>query len=402
MSTEDQTARSPWITVWFGPRRTIERLVATRPTYFVWPLAILGTIASFYSQITVIDGAADLLNWQLGLSLLLFGALAGIVWLYLAGFMLSWIGRLLGGQASALHMRAVFAWSTLPAILGLVVIMVIAAATGRDSALDSVPLLVAAFSLWSLIMFLLMLGRVLRFGVLRTVLTYLLNLVVGVTAALLVRSLLYQPFNIPSSSMRPTLAVGDYVLVSKFAYGYGRFSLPVPAGLPSGRIFARAPARGDVVVFRVPKDAVDYVKRVVGLPGDRIQMKQGALFINDVAVRRERLADGKPQQDACGSGTQDRATRWRETLPNGASYETLDCFDGSPLDNTNVLTVPDGDFFVLGDNRDNSTDSRSSSLGTIPFDNLIGRVSVIFFSREAGEDGTGARVRAERIGTVVR
>ncbi|MGA8903222.1 signal peptidase I [Bradyrhizobium sp.] len=401
MSTDAPTVRSPWLTVWLSPRQTIERLVAARPTYSVWPLAILGTIASLYSQISVIDGAGYLLSWPLALSLLVFGALAGIVWLYLSGFMLSWIGRLFGGQASALHMRTVFAWSTLPTILGFVIILAIGASAGQGGALDSVPLLVAAFSLWSFVVFLLMLGRVQRFGLWRTVLTYLFNTILGLLAVLCVRSFLYQPFNIPSSSMKPTLVVGDYVFVSKFAYGYGRFSLPFSDRLPSGRIFAARPARGDVVVFRVPKDAVDYVKRVVGLPGDRIQMKQGELFINDVAVKREPLA-AVVADDACGSTTRGTVKRWRETLPNGASYETLDCVDSSPLDNTNVHTVPDGDFFALGDNRDNSTDSRSSSLGYIPFENLIGRVSVIFFSRETGEAGAAARVRTERLGRVVR
>ena len=135
MSAEEKTVRSPWLTVWFSPRRTVERLVATRPTYFVWPLAILGAIASFYSQISVIDSAGYLLNWQLALSLLLFGALVGTVWLYLSGFMLSWIGGLLGGRASALHMRTVFAWSTLPTILGFVIILVIATTAGRGGAL---------------------------------------------------------------------------------------------------------------------------------------------------------------------------------------------------------------------------------------------------------------------------
>jgi signal peptidase I len=120
-----------------------------------------------------------------------------------------------------------------------------------------------------------------------------------------------------------------------------------------------------------------------------------------VAVKREPLA-AVVADDACGSTTRGTVKRWRETLPNGASYETLDCVDSSPLDNTNVHTVPDGDFFALGDNRDNSTDSRSSSLGYIPFENLIGRVSVIFFSRETGEAGAAARVRTERLGRVVR
>ena len=399
MSAEEKTVRSPWLAVWFSPRRTVERLVATRPTYFVWPLAILGTIASIYSQISVIDSAGYLLNWQLALSLLLFGALAGIVWLYLAGFMLSSIGRLFGGQASPLQMRTVFAWSTLPTILGFLIILAIGATAGRGGALDSVPLLVFAASVWSFVVFLLMIGRVQRFGFWRTSLTYIFNTILGLAVAFCFRGFLYQPFNIPSSSMRPTLAVGDYIFVSKFAYGYNRYSFPLSQHLPPGRIFARDPALGDVVVFRLPKEAVDYVKRIAGLPGDRIQMKEGALFINDVAVKRERLADEGAGQDACGSAVQGHVKRWRETLPNGVSYETLDCVD-SFLDNTGVFTVPAGHFFTLGDNRDNSTDSRVlSSVGYIPFENLIGRASLIFFSRE---DGSPARVRVERIGTLVR
>src|SRR5579871_6607101 len=402
MSTESPTVRSPWLTVWLSPRQTIERLVATRPTYFVWPLAVLGTLASFYGQVSVIDGAGYLVSWQLGLSLLVFGVVAGSVWLYVSGFMLSWVGRLLGGQASALHMRTVFAWSMVPTIAGFLIVLAIGVTAGRGDALDSVPLLVAAFSLWSFIVFLLMLGRIQHFGFWRTILTYVLNVVLAVTIALSVRSLLYQPFNIPSGSMKPTLLVGDYISVSKFAYGYSRFSLPYSRFLPEGRILASNPAPGDVVVFRVPKQNADFVKRVVGLPGDRVQMKEGALTINDRPVAREQVPANAADSDACGSAQANTIKRWRETLPNGVSYGTIDCVENSFLDNTKVFVVPAGQFFALGDNRDNSTDSRMAEFGFVPFEDLIGRVSVIFFSREAGEGGAAARVRGERIGMVVR
>ena len=152
-------------------------------------------------------------------------------------------------------------------------------------------------------------------------------------------------------------------------------------------------------MFRLPKDErTDYVKRVVGLPGDRIQMKEGLLYINDVPVKREPLSDFVG--DACGTDDATaRVKRWRETLPNGASYETLDCVAGGFYDNTNVYTVPAGHTFMLGDNRDNSTDSRMlSSIGYVPLENLIGRIDMIYFSLTPGS----GEVRSERIGTVVR
>jgi signal peptidase I len=202
--------------------------------------------------------------------------------------------------------------------------------------------------------------------------------------------------------MVPTLLVGDYIFVSKYTFGYSRFSLPFSPPLFSGRIFGSEPKRGDVVVFRLPKDVqVDYVKRVVGLPGDRIQMKEGQLYINDAPVKREPIADYVGA--ACGSETTGKIKRWRETLPDGASYETLDCVDKGFYDNTNVYTVPAGHYFMLGDNRDNSTDSRVlSAVGYIPFANLVGRAEVIFFSRGEAENGAPATVRTERIGTLVR
>jgi signal peptidase I len=216
----------------------------------------------------------------------------------------------------------------------------------------------------------------------------------------LFRTLLFQPFDIPARSMVPTLLEGDYLFVSKYAYGYTHYSLPFSPRVFPGRIFGSAPARGDVVVFRLPKDdSVDYIKRVVGLPGDRIQMKQGLLYINGTAVVRERLAD-LVEGDSCGLDSGARTKRWRETLPNNVSYETMDCVDNGFYDNTNVYTVPDGHFFMLGDNRDNSTDSRVlSAVGYVPLENIVGRAGLIFYSRSFS---SGGGVRFERMGLIVR
>lgn len=216
-----------------------------------------------------------------------------------------------------------------------------------------------------------------------------------------VRTFLFQPFNIPAGSMVPTLQVGDYFFVSKYAYGYSRTTWPFSP--PSaGRIWGSEPARGDVVAFFSPKDSTTvYVKRVVGLPGDRIQMKQGLLHINDVPVVRERLADFV-DRDPCGSNALTRTRRWRETLPNGVGHETLDCVDNGFYDNTNVYTVPSDHVFVLGDNRDNSSDSRAlTAMGYVPLDNIIGRAGMIYFS--VGSDGAGAasRLRTERMGLMI-
>ena len=202
--------------------------------------------------------------------------------------------------------------------------------------------------------------------------------------ALIIRTFLFQPFNIPSGSMKETLLVGDYLFVSKYTYGYSRYSFPLSPPLFSGRIWAGTPVRGDVVVFRLPKDdTTDYIKRVIGLPGDRIQMIEGVLHINGEPIKRERIEDFIENEEG---GRTTRVKRWRETLPSGVSYTTLDLIDNGFYDSTPEYLVPSDHYFMMGDNRDNSTDSRVlSQVGYVPFQNIVGRAQVIFFSIQEGE-----------------
>ena len=197
--------------------------------------------------------------------------------------------------------------------------------------------------------------------------------------ALIVRVFLFQPFNIPSGSMIPTLLVGDYLFVSKYSYGYSRYSFPFGLNLFSGRVWAAEPKRGDVVVFKLPRDnETDYIKRVIGLPGDEIQMIHGVLHINGNAVDKAKVDDFVMP----GLGTRNRHfTRYMETLSDGVSYPVLDLVKEGVGDNTEVYKVPEEHFFMMGDNRDNSTDSRFlSEVGFVPFENLVGKAQVIFFS----------------------
>jgi signal peptidase I len=208
-----------------------------------------------------------------------------------------------------------------------------------------------------------------------------------VLAVFIAKGAIAEPFYVPSGSMEPTLLIGDALLASKFPYGYGTASLPMQINLPeTGRVFEGTPKRGDVVVFRWPGDTSQaWVKRVVGLPGDRIQMRQGQLFINDrpATLKQEGMAEAEDD-----NGNVEHAYRYSETLPNGVSHAILKMRDNGRLDNTTEVTVPAGKLFVLGDNRDNSADSRvpvrEGGVGLLPMDNLVGRADAVVGSWDLG------------------
>ena len=205
------------------------------------------------------------------------------------------------------------------------------------------------------------------------------TIVYALLIAGVIRSFLFQPFNIPSGSMEGTLLIGDYLFVSKSTYGFSRYSFPFGLIPFSGRFAVMSePQRGDIVVFKFPPDnSTDYIKRLIGLPGDRIQMKDGVLYINDMAVPKVKVEDYIDRS----TGEPRNVPRYRETLPNGVSYDVLDRDAEGNLDNTQVFVVPEGHYFMMGDNRDNSADSRVD-VGYVPFENFVGKAQIIFFSTD--------------------
>jgi signal peptidase I len=206
-----------------------------------------------------------------------------------------------------------------------------------------------------------------------------LTIVYAGLIAIGVRTFAYEPFNIPSGSMLPTLLIGDYLFVSKFSYGYSRHSLPFGLPLIKGRLPAGGPARGDVAVFKLPTDnSTDYIKRIIGLPGDKIQVLRGILIINGVPVQRRRIGE-YVHRDEYGNAT--TYVNYIETLPGGREHQIIERSDDGQLDNTPVYEVPPGHYFAMGDNRDNSLDSRVLNMvGFVPAENLVGRAEVLFFS----------------------
>jgi signal peptidase I len=223
------------------------------------------------------------------------------------------------------------------------------------------------------------------------------TIIYAVVIAFAVRTFAYEPFNIPSGSMEPTLLVGDYLFVSKYSYGYSRYSLPFGPPIFSGRILARQPQRGDVVVFKQPANpSTDFIKRLVGLPGDRIQVIGGTLYINEIAAKRSYI--GKYIDPENGGRTERQ--QYEEVLPDGVKHSILlsgaepavtrrDCAENKfsnsgQAENTCVFVIPSGTYFMMGDNRDNSLDSRmqDSGVGFVPAENLVGRAEFLFFSTD--------------------
>jgi len=203
-------------------------------------------------------------------------------------------------------------------------------------------------------------------------------LIYALIIALLIRSFLFQPFYIPSSSMEPNLLIGDRLFVSKYSYGYSRHSLPFSPKIYSNRVLSKTPERGDVIVFKTPADnRTDYIKRLIGIPGDIIQIINQDLYINDIKVKKEKIENSA--NISCGDKILE-ANYFEETLPNGKKYIAAYRKDGTML-NSDKFIIPENYYFFMGDNRDCSKDSRFlSSVGYVNFNNLVGKAQLIFFS----------------------
>ena len=206
------------------------------------------------------------------------------------------------------------------------------------------------------------------------------SIFIAIFIALLIRSFIFEPFNIPSGSMKPNLLVGDFIFVSKYSYGFSKHSLPLSLPVIPGKIFSKSPERGDVVVFKTPENnRTDYIKRVIGLPGDKIEIKNGVIFINGSEILRKKLNDFV---DTDNKTSNKRVRMYNEYFYN-KEINILDITDNGIVDNTQLFNVPENHFFVMGDNRDNSQDSRfMSTVGFIPYENLVGKAQFIFFSLE--------------------
>jgi signal peptidase I len=388
---------NPWLSAPIRPRATIRQFARATPVHTFLLLCAAVGVANVLQAL--FDISSIWRDWPALAIMIVLGGVVGIAGGYVSAAAMRLAGRLLGGRASAVQVRRAVAWGSAPVVWGLLaaaVLLPLHSLSGGAVPLAITKVVLGLAGLWSLVTIIAMLMEVQGFGIVRGIASFAagsaLTLGLALGLALVVRVLLWQPFNIPSGAMSPTLIGGDHIFVSKYAYGYGRHSFP--AGLTSfpGRVLAREPERGDVVAFKLPRDnRTDYVKRLIGLPGDIIQMRGGVLYINGTEVPQRRVGEFMTREDG---GALQSIPEFEETLPNGVTYRVLDAEPNSPFDNFGPYEVPRNHYFMIGYHRDNSTDSRAMwGVGYVPFENLVGRASIIYMSHDA----TGGESRTDRL-----
>ena len=401
MASTDAVPLSPWLTIWWRPQATIAAVVARGPGLAIPLIAALAGISSILSAPT------DLPRPSLVAVALIGGPLLGLVSLYVSGALTAWTGRLLGGRASQSAVRAALGWSLVPMVAGLPLLLgavfvfgpqfvrhVSGGEVGQPAAVV-ILWVVVLLSLWGVFLTIRTIGAVQRFGIFRSMVSTVMPMIVLLGAAQAIRTFAFQPFNVPARSMEPTLLVGDYFFANKSSYGWSKYTLPFGDGL-AGRVMGTPPERGDLVIFKLPGDPhIDYVKRIIGLPGDEIRMVDGVLYINDAPVPK------KPIGEFASPGSEGLTPVYEEELPNGAKYSVLDAEPNGPFDNVGPYKVPEGHYFVMGDNRDNSNDSRAAwGVGFVPYENLVGQVTAVFFSatKADGEESVASAFNSIQMG----
>ncbi len=412
-SSNDRPPSNPFRQLWFRPGRAVETVLAGDRGLTTLALAAVGSIlalldvANDYFHLLA-GGASQSLGVAVAI-IVLAGAVYGVTGLYIGGWIVAAVARATGGLGSAAGARAAYAWGSVPLLIGLSLALATSFVGGLEARAPWLIILIAVVVLicvlWAIVLATAMLARVQRFGVLRALFCGFVGWFgVPLALALAVRTFAFQPFDIPSGSMVPTLQRGDYLFVSKFAYGYTRYSLPFAPAWFTTRVFAGLPKRGDVVIFVHPRDGTDWVKRIVGLPGDTVQMKGGRLLINGEMAARRRVEPGFKTEGPFGDAIV--APTYDETLPGGATHRIIETDDGhGPLDDTDVFLTPPNAYFVLGDNRDNSVDSRlgtdKGGVGFVPLENIVGRAAMIYYSIDPDAPHGPAPARLERIGLAV-
>ncbi|MGD1017016.1 MAG: signal peptidase I [Roseiarcus sp.] len=406
----DPSSVNPWRALWFRPGLAVEAVLARDRRITTLALAALGSVFGLLADASrsfhLFAAGPSQTAWLIVLVIALAGALGGVVGLYIAGWIVAAVARAVGGRGSAAGARAAYAWGSVPLLIPLFLTSALGLVPTRYAAAPWLIVPLAAVLsiglLWAIVVAIAMLARVQGFGVARAVFSGVVGWFgVPFAFAFVVRTLAFQAFDAASGSMAPTLQSGDYVLVSKWAYGYSRYSLPFAPAWFEGRLFAGQPRRGDVVVFVHPQDGADWVKRIVGLPGETIQMKGGRLFINGEVVERRRIKPGFAIANSWGKTIE--APTYDEMLPGGATHRIIQIDgDHGHFDDTAPFATPPDAYFVMGDNRDNSIDSRVprelGGFGFVPFANIVGRAGIIYYSIDANWPAGPATPRFERIG----
>jgi signal peptidase I len=392
---------NPWLSIWWKPQATINALTQRAGRTYTLLLVAIAGIG------WMIDIAHPVLHWFTMIAgAILLGPLFALLGLFLYGALLAWTGRPLGGTGSQGALRIGLAWAAMPNVLAALVLVGAVAFFGQDfvrayaSTTDSGNLLfeaiiviTAGLSLWSLILTVRVIGAVQNFGIWRSLANLALTILIVLALWIPIRMFAYQPFVQSSRSMEPTLQMGDFFFVEKWRYGWSRYGYDF-------RIGSASPKRGDLVVYEHPDDSGrEFVKRIIGIPGDQVSLESGQIVINGTPIPRRFIRDIEDKDEL---GFDERLVVHEETLPDGPTITAYDSKTPNLFETVAPVRVEANHYFVMGDNRDRSLDSRSPDHGLIPFRNIVGRVGVIYLSASPPGDtetwrGASGNIRWDRM-----